>query len=357
MDSGVFIVLYDESSLNLYLDRGVYGFLMSPIEGSVPRNSMHYHALGDYACIRQGTHIFFFLKRKVYYGGQAIGSSNYAAFYLNGQYSPLGELAKATLCWDESSRKYYRGTDKPGIFEIKINNKYLKRCQPYLIRFNDSLGLKGKWISSDELYFQLGKFPYPLPTNTISGMGFCTMTPAEVSIAIKLIKNSDTRVEIKNDENVQFTTTPIPFQPSHGFKDIHEAIQKATSEAHLEALLLANPSIWPKEIKPNGDYVLCRQVPMSPFKPPKWIDKANICIYHEPKINDGTIPNTILELKTKKISHKELEQAVKYARWLHMVLKENAFKIKIYLCGPSFIRHIENYIPDEYKQQIRFLEL
>lgn len=31
MTGGLFIALYDEDSLKLYLDKGVYGFLMKPV--------------------------------------------------------------------------------------------------------------------------------------------------------------------------------------------------------------------------------------------------------------------------------------------------------------------------------------
>ena len=354
MESGVFIVLYDQATLNLYLSKGIYGFLMPPIYDPVSFKSMHYHALGDYACIREGTDVFFFLKRKIYYGGKVIGSKNHAAFYLNGQYSPLGKKANANLYWDESKRNIYKSTDKPGIFKIKSGQD---KCQPYLIRFEDNSGLKGKYISSDELYFELGKFPYPLPTNAISGMSFCTMTPGEVSVALKLIETSNEKINIETDENIELTEDPLPFTPSLGFTSINEAMEQSDNEAHLEALLLANPSIWPEDIRPTGDYVLCRQVPMSPFKPPQWIDKANICIYRDPLISNGTIPNIILELKKKQANKKDVEQVVKYAKWLHIILNDTAYQIKLFLCGPSLARNIERYIPNEYKRQIELVKL
>lgn len=183
------------------------------------------------------------------------------------------------------------------------------------------------------------------------------MTPGEVSIALELLKNSDEQIKVETKENIELRSEPLPFHPSLGFNDMKEAMEKAKDEAHLEALLLANPLIWPEEIRPTGDYVLCRQVPMSPFKPPQWIDKANICLYKQLLINSGTIPNVILELKVKKVSNKEVEQVVKYARWLRMVLKKNAYQVNFYLCGPSFAQKIEDFIPEEYKGQIKFLVL
>src|SRR5207245_7233665 len=51
--SGFFITLFDEGTLSLYLDRGIYGFHMRPELVIGPR-SRHYQALADYACAREG---------------------------------------------------------------------------------------------------------------------------------------------------------------------------------------------------------------------------------------------------------------------------------------------------------------
>jgi len=80
LKSGIFIVLFDKDTLRLYLDKGIYGFLMPPVYEAVSSRSSHYRALGDYGCIRHGTHVFFFLKRKIIYGGQVIGSKDFGTF-------------------------------------------------------------------------------------------------------------------------------------------------------------------------------------------------------------------------------------------------------------------------------------
>ena len=60
MTGGLFIALYDEESLKLYLDKGVYGFLMNPVSTEKPSaRSCHYNILADYACSREGTDVFF----------------------------------------------------------------------------------------------------------------------------------------------------------------------------------------------------------------------------------------------------------------------------------------------------------
>ena len=105
MTGGLFIALYDEKSLELYLDKGVYGFLMTPVMTQKPTaQSKHYAILADYACSREGTDVFFFLKRKIVYGGKIYGNKEVGSFYINGLNSPLGRKAEANLFWDESSR-------------------------------------------------------------------------------------------------------------------------------------------------------------------------------------------------------------------------------------------------------------
>lgn len=172
MDGGLFITLYDDRTLALYLKYGIYGFLMPPIMTPSPSPySRHYCILADYACSRQGTHIFFFLKRRIVYGGLVKGNAKIASFYLNGKTSPLGRVADAELFWDESQR--YTPTKQEGIFKVRGKD----RAQPFILQFEKNDSVTGKQISSDDLYFELGKYPYPLPSNTIQGMGFCTLTP------------------------------------------------------------------------------------------------------------------------------------------------------------------------------------
>ncbi|MEA3223362.1 MAG: hypothetical protein U9P49_09400, partial [Thermodesulfobacteriota bacterium] len=211
--AGFFITLFDRDTLKLYLNKRVYGFHMPPVYGEVSNRSRHYAALADYGCSRRDTHIFFFLKREIIYGGQVIGSEKYGSFYLNGRYSPLCRNANATLFWDESNRNCYSSTARKGIFtrpDVKNNNSEV--CQPYILMFKDRLGLSGKTISSYQLYFNIGKYPFPLPTNSISGMSFCTMTPFETNMALELLKNeSIKRYEFSNYDEVETVGTPTPY--------------------------------------------------------------------------------------------------------------------------------------------------
>jgi hypothetical protein len=91
-------------TLSLYLSKDIYGFLMPPVLNEVDSHSKHYNVLADYACTRRGMHVMFFLRRRLVYGGEIIGSENCGAFFLNGPYSPMGKKANSDVCWDESER-------------------------------------------------------------------------------------------------------------------------------------------------------------------------------------------------------------------------------------------------------------
>ena len=357
VESGLFITLYDKETLNLYLNKGIYGFHQKPLEGRPSSRSRHYHALADYSCAREGTHVFFFLKRMIGYGGQIIGNNKYGSFYLNGPYSPMGKKADAEIYWDESTRKIYDSVDEPGKFIVpKIDKKTIK-CQPYLVRFKDNLNLKGKWISSDQLYFKLGEYPYPLPSNSIQNMGFCILSPGETKIALSLLKKDPMGVfSGKSNEQVSLSNNPIPFDPKFDIDNLSKAIINSyfINEAHMESSILANPTLLPDELQPGKNDALIRQIPISPFKP-SHMDRADICYFSEDKIANGTIPNTIIELKNKKAGKQQVEQVKKYFKWLYKlneVYNVKTDEIKIYLLAPDFTDKVSKYIPDELSEKI-----
>lgn len=353
-ESGLFITLYDEETLQLYLENGIFGQHMSPTSKGEDPHYTHYRALGDYGCARDGKHVFFFRDRKIYYGGQIQGSDQHGAFYLNGQNSPLGREADAPLVWDESQRECYDGIDgdETGLFTVDDEDKQEDAvCQPFLLQFEDHLDLAGSYISSDELYFRLGEYPYPLPSNAMMGMTFCTLTPAETRITLSLLQDTDKRLDPTTKEDIQLKADPVPFSPEHGIDHVKEA----HPESHLESSVLSDPSLLPKALQPEDDTALCRQVPISPFKP-RNIDQADVCYFNEEEIKDGTIPNTVIELKNSKAGKSASLQVVKYVRWLHKRLEEDAEGISVYVFAPAFTSNFESHIPPEHQDQIELVK-
>lgn len=347
MESGLFITLYDEETLKLYLDRGVYSQHMTPQEGEPSSYSNHYRVLGDYACARENDHVFFFRKRKIYYAGQIVGSGEHGAFYLNGTMSPMGRESDASLVWDESQRDIYQEEEDSGVFRVEERDNPV--CQPFLMRFEDGNHLGGTYITSDQLYFELGEYPYPLPSNSISGMGFCTLTPGETNVLLELLENEpEGKIQTDSEEDIELEEEPTQFNPDYGVDNLEET----STESHLEASVIADPSLLPEELQPRRANI-CRQVPISPFKPND-MDRADLCYFGE-EIEDGTIPNMVVELKRHRAGKSAAEQVVRYLRWLHKRLGETARRIEVKVYASGFTRTFSDYIPSDYEDQISLL--
>lgn len=344
-NGGLFITLYDKETLKLYLDRGVYGQHMTPQRKEPSPQSPHYKTLADYASTRPGKHVFFFLKREIYYGGQIVGSEDHGAFYINGRMSPLGRKADAPLLWDESARDTYGFAEGPGVFDTGGDSG--EKCQPFLVQFSDDRDMAGRFIVSDQLYFELGEYPYPLPSNSIAGMGFCTITPAETSILLDLLENDpEGEIDAESDESVTLMGDPVPFSPELGI----DSPEEAHPEAHLEASVIANSDLLPNHLQPDGA-TICRQVPISPFKP-RNIDQADVCYFEDDPIRDGTIPNTVIELKIRKAGKGAAVQVKRYLQWLHDRLGSEADQIDIHVYAPGFTSTFDSYIPNDLLKQV-----
>ncbi len=345
---GIFVVLYDEESLKLYLNKGLYGFLMKPVMTPTPNARGRYYAiLADYACSREGTDVFFFLKRKIVYGGKIYGNKDIGSFYLNGKTSPLGRKADANLFWDESRRSRYKETETPGIF---IVNNRGERAQPFMLQFFQNENT-GKYIVSDELYFELGKYPYPLPSNSLQGMGFCTLTPGEVSTLNNLISNSTQKYVFEGFGEISKSGEEKIFS-----EDLVSIDDELVNEAQLEFTLLS--SLKPFSSFLNEDYVLCRQVPISPYKPSE-MDRADICLYSiKNPINNGTVPNIIIELKRGKADKAAYVQVTRYLRWLDMITTESEFKnIKVYIIAPKIGKIRKKDLNLKYSDKIKLFSI
>lgn len=346
---GLFIALYDEESLKLYLNKGVYGFLMTPIFAQKPTaHSRHFAILADYACSREGTDVFFFLKRKIVYGGKIYGNKETGSFYLNGRTSPLGIKAGADLFWDESKRKKYIETKEPGVFKIKKDGG--NKAQPFIFQFlkNEHTG---KYIISDDLYLELGKYPYPLPSNSMQGMGFCTLTPGEVKILNELIFKSTNKITFDGLTEIEKHGKETLF--NKGLVSLNEDL---VNEAQLEFTILT--SLAPFAAFLNDNYVLCRQVPISPFKPTE-MDRADICLYNmDNLIRYGTIPNVVIELKKDKVTKSAYVQVVRYLKWLEFITTKEEFKkVSVYIIAPEIGIIYRHKVDLKYEDKIKMYSI
>ncbi len=348
ISGGLFIALYDEESLKLYLNRGLYGFLMKPINNdNISPQSRHFSVLADYECSRDGTDVFFFIKRKIYYGGKIYGNEDIGSFYINGLNSPLGIKTNANLFWDESPR--YEATETPGVFKVKNS----KKAQPFIFQFSKTEDT-GKYITSDDLYFELGKkYPYPLPSNSMQGLGFCTLTPGEVKELKSLLLKSANKIDYCNCDNIIKNGNETPFR-----EGLYNVTDDLLNEAQLEFTILS--SLKPFSHFLSDDYILCRQVPICPFKPMN-MDRADICLYSlKNPIKNGTIPNVIIELKKDKsgANAKAYDQVVRYLRWIESITNDEEFnQITAFLISPEIGNIKRNKVDLSYENKIKIFDI
>ncbi len=346
MQGGMFVTLYDEKTLKLYLNKGLYGFLMKPTSvDSITSRSKHYAVLADYACSREGTDLFFFLNRKIVYGGKIYGNRDCSSFYINGQNSPLGQRTQANLFWDESSR--YTRTATPGVFKVNGTDK----AKPFIFQFNKNENT-GKYIISDELYFNLGrKYPYPLPSNSMQGMSFCTLTPGEVAELINLLSQSDKSIDFSECDDINKSGEERLFDNT--LVDIRSEF---INEAQMEFSILSSLTTLHELFENN--YILCRQVPISPFKPMD-MDRADICLYSlDSPIKEGTIPNIVIELKKGKTNYHAYNQTVRYLNWLKMITTDKEFsKVKAFIIANSFYPIKRSKVNTCFEEKIKIFSI
>lgn len=347
MDTGsVLVTVNDEDTLNLCLERGVYGQHVTLQEGNSPQYGGHYSTLSDHSTLRDGNHVFLSLDGSVYYGGQIVGPADYGAFYVNGRNSLVGRRADAPLVWDESSRDAHEATDGPGVFETAGNDYWT--CQPFLVRFEDEMGMAGTYVDRHRFYFELGDYPYLLPSHRRSETDFRTLTPGETETLVTLLEDDrDGRIDVSSDENVALADEPVPYSPGRGIRNPEDA----RSVLHLQAAVVSNPLLLPRRFRPD-DCTVCREVPISPYRPGPF-PRADVCYYSESDpIEDGTLPNAILDVRTDEIEDCAGRRVRQYLLWLYRLLGDDATRIDAFVyaadCSPAFWTEV----PDEYESQV-----
>jgi hypothetical protein len=318
--------------------------------------------MADYACAREGTHVFFFRDREIFYGGRVVSatdSNNIGAFYLNGETSPMGRTADAGLGWDESER--YGGA--AGVWERETRNGTKEIAQPFLLCFDTDVEHAGKHIRSDDLYFELGDYPYPLKSNTIRNTGFCPMGPGETRELLDQLEETDETYSPSGDVKVPDVTLDEskiePFRPKYGIEEVSR--ENLTNEDHLEASVTADPSLLPDELAPTQHQSIVRQAPISPLKPMD-IDQIDLSFY-DPDFENGMYPVAVLELKYSKATvtknRDDAEQIHRYRRAIDKMaeyhLSADPDDIQVGMFAPSYnSEHFGSTIPTSDIQRIKF---
>ena len=353
-NKGFFITLSDEPSLKLYLKAGIYSQRTRDVRQKQERDeslSSHFGTLADFACARGGDYVFFFRDRKIFFGGQIQGPGDRGAFSFNGDNCPVIRGTDIPFVWDETERDEYEPveTDGDGVFQWSkadpLSDGEIKQyCHPFIFQFekDERTGLR---ISSDDLYWDLSDYPYPLMSDSISDRGFTPLTPGETRRLLRVFEELGEEYEYDDGPTIELQGDPTPYKREFSI----DSASEAQSEAHLEAEILANPELLPRTLQPDPNTHLVRQVPMTPYKPyGDQSDRADVCYYNTNNpVRDATLPNRLLELKVSKSGGPEARQAAKYRRWLGKLLGEDKLcEIEVVVYAPGFT--MRNFESEKY---------
>ena len=182
-------------------------------------------------------------------------------------------------------------------------------------------------------------------------MGVCTLTPGEVKTLNELISQSDKKIEFEGLGEIDKKGEETVF--NDGLISLDEDL---VNEAQLEFTILA--SLEPFADFLTDDYVLCRQVPISPFKPSE-MDRADICLYSmNSPIKNGTVPNVVIELKKERATKPAYEQVTRYLKWLEAITdKEDFEKVSVYIIAPQIGRIRKSAVDLKYQNKIRMYSI
>lgn len=334
-------------ALKTCIENGVYSTKLSP-----PTNHWKKHHEGtfaDYATMKSGDNIYFFIKRKIYGIGELvnIGDDCKLLNFPNASEPETFDYTekRINLLWDEgphSINQRWLCTFKPApnFFVQGIDMDDVLSSNPYLFRMLRAFW-KVSFIKLDDLENQalknaLLKYNQDSLSNPILGQDvFETL-------------HNDTHAQISTNQNSHYKFGIAPIMRACSEAD------KLKHEMAIEAGILFQLSTKEEEtIRIFGEWdYLSHQVVASPFKAIDYMDKMDIFGYSYIPGFKPTIANYLVcELK-KDIGHEEdVDQLLKYVDW---VKDEYCFgdysPVKSYLIAYDFDDNATAYARDNVKR-------
>ncbi len=344
--------LDSEESLCRYIRDGVYSTKIKP-----PNNNSWSRAylgtIADYASMRPGQLIYFFIKRKIYGIGELVAINGTKSCVFNNYKDSL--LPKTPDLFKDKKSDFYERElfyYEEGIWDKKIEDDG-ERCfqQRWVCTFK-ALSEFYDGIDMDALLKTDKSYKDFRSLRTFWGLSFIKLSPSENKRFREFIeKSKPEKFIVKMDEELKTKTVKNSYKEDYKFSldGLIEANRKnsdllsnemliETSILHALANIQKNPDI--KSIFSEWDY-FSHQVTASPYKPVDYMDKMDICGYKGG--NNGfwdANEYLLIEIKKDTATDIDLEQTQKYIEWLKWeyednISKKNA-KIKAYLVAHNF---------------------
>ena len=308
---GLLIYLRNEHTLPLYLAHGVYGPAVPTDHNYDPFPEPYIEALADVGCPRRDDHVFFLSNHRLHYGGRIVGESEQHPIYLNGNRGFVGKASDSPLAWDETRWDAFAPPGCEG-----RNWRYRPaRCQPFLLRFADHLGLRGRWICDHDYYVALGDHHHLLPT-TDELSGLTQMSPGETDRLLALLTERPAgRLDPPVDEEIAFVDEPLAYDPAFG-----PTLADVVTPDDLVAVALVNPTELPEPLRQRG--TVGHHVPISPHRP-RPIDRVELASYTDRRLLDGTLPDHLVYLSLEPADHELHERIGRQFTWLERLLGDD----------------------------------
>ena len=309
--AGYIFSLDNLESLNVYTRNGVYATKLSP--PSTTWMAHHEGTFADYATMRPGDNIYFFIKRKIYGIGRLVGTPTDCKFFnFPNAATPQAfqyQGVKTHLLWDEG--------------DFSCNQRCLCLFEPDPYFFKLGIDMDDVLSSNPEAFKMLRVF---------WKLSFIKFDDQENQAFRDIIlKRNQAALSNPTSDNI------VEFQPSHAqisnkltptydFKSgmslvLASAVDgpRVKHEMALEAGILHQlVSQVPNTRETFGawDY-LSHQVPASPFKPVEYMDKMDLFGYaYVPNFQPTKSRFLVGEIKKDAATIQDVEQSMKYVDWV-----------------------------------------
>jgi len=342
--AGYLFSLNNEEALISCINRGVYSTILS-----APRNNLwniaHEGTFADYATMKEGDNVYFFIRRKIYGIGTLININGNCKFLnypdsnnpTNVEYDAIQE----TLLFDNGDNS--------------INNRFLCTFIPDPVFFRKGIDMDETLSSSPDKFKILRAF-WKLSFIKFSDEENQAFKDVILRRNIEAIGNANTEntysssynefhtaIAEKTNNNTNYNLDITPFLSS--IANISGSIRH---EMAVEAALLFQLSIGDNQtIETFGDWdYITHQVIASPFKPIDYMDKMDVFGYKYIESQEPTISHfLVVEIKKGNANANDILQLMKYVDWIK---NEYAFgdysMIKAYMLAFSYSDNLQTQL-------------
>lgn len=353
--AGYIFTLSDTESLTNCIENGIYSTKLSE-----PKNNKwlihHEGVFADYATMKPGDNVYFFIQRKIYGIGKLVKLVSKDCKFSNYQDASIpktfNKSAVGNLLFDfgiksTSYRWICTFNPDPHFFKEGIDMDDLLASNPSAFRMLRALW-KLSFIKFDDDENQAFRDAL-LKLNEKHLVG--KNSSANRYIDISKTTHYQISQTLSATSNYELNIKPI-------ISSCADANGKLGHEMALEAGLLYQLSSNDKatvKVFGSWDY-LSHQVIASPFKAIEYMDKMDCFGYKYIKGQKPTKSKFLIaELKKDRVTKLDVEQLMKYVDWVKQEYCYNDYKmIEGYLVGYDFENEVIDYVKEVAKRQYNF---